>query len=98
MPNDITKPGTGILPIFGAILGERQFQDTKFGPLTNGGGHTLGEWILIAEAELAEAKLALIKGGTGRNSLRSELIQTAAVILAALEQHGIVDPHEGRQV
>ena len=78
-----------------AIVQERDFQDIKFGL---GSEHTLGEWILIAEAELAEAKHAIIKGGTGRNSLRSELIQTAAVLLAALEQHGVTDPHDGRQV
>lgn len=80
-----------------AVLGERKFQDAKWGTVDEH-GHTLGEWILIAEAELAEAKEALIKGGTGRNSVRAELIQTAAVLLAALEQHGVVDTHDRRQV
>jgi hypothetical protein len=84
--------------VFSAILGERAFQDAKHGPLTGAGGHTLGEWLLIAEAELAEAKVALIKGGAGRDSLRSEIIQTAAVLVACLEQHGTEDPHTGRQV
>ena len=80
-----------------AILTERNFQDVKWRPISES-GHTLGEWILIAEAELAEAKMALIKGGSGRNSVRAELVQTAAVILAALEQHGVVDEHDGRQL
>ena len=85
-------------PVFEAIIEERIFQDEKFGALDNGGGHTLGEWILLIEAELAEAKMALIKGGVGRNSLRSELAQVGALVVAALEQHGTIDPHEGRQV
>ena len=77
---------------------ERDFQDVKHGPLSESGGHTLGEWALILEAELAEFKVALIKGGKGRDSVRSELIQIAGVAIAALEQHGVKDPHEGRQV
>lgn len=81
-----------------AILAERHFQDNKHGPLSGAGGHTLGEWIIIAEEELAEARKALIKGGIGRDSLRSELIQVAAVLVACLEQHGVDDPHAGRQV
>lgn len=81
-----------------AVIEERHFQDDKWGPITDSGGHTLGEWILLMEAELAEAKAALIKGGKGRNSIRSEITQVAAVALSALEQHGVVDPHEGRTV
>jgi len=80
-----------------AITRERQFQDNKWGSIEEH-GHTLGEWLLIAEAELAEAKNALIKGGEGRNSLRSEIIQTLAVLVAALEEHGVEDPHSERQI
>ena len=81
-----------------AILEERKFQDGKYGSLDDGGSHQLGEWILLIEDELSEAKHALIKGGVGRNSLRSELIQVAALVLAALEQHGCDDPHDRRQI
>jgi hypothetical protein len=80
-----------------AVYAERQFQDNKWGNI-NEHGHTLGEWLLIAEAELAEAKTALIKGGEGRDSLRSEITQTIAVLFACLEQHGTNDPHKERQV
>lgn len=73
---------------FGAIINERLFQDGKHGPITTN-GHTIGEWIIIAEAELAEAKLALIKGGQGRDSVLSEMVQVAATIVAGLEQHGV---------
>ncbi len=80
-----------------AVDKERAFQDAKWGTIDEA-GHTLGDWLHIAEAELAEAKQALIKGGSGRNSLRSEIIQTMAVLRAALEQHGVEDDHEGRQL
>ena len=79
------------------LLRERKFQDSKWGPI-EAAPHTLGEWIIIAEFELAEAKLALIKGGAGRDSIRAELIQTAAVLVAALEQHGTMSPNDKREV
>ena len=79
------------------LLRERKFQDSKWGPIETS-PHQLAEWIIIAEFELAEAKLALIKGGMGRDSIRAELIQTAAVLVAALEQHGIISPHDKREV
>lgn len=57
------------------------------------GGHELAAWLLIVEKELDEAKNAAVHGGfqkaTGRNSIRAELIQIAAVCVAALEQHGV---------
>lgn len=80
-----------------AVESERRFQDEKWGPIEEH-GHSLAEWVLIAEAELAEAKQAVIKGGSGRNSVRAEIIQTMAVLRAALEQHGVVDDHDGRQI
>lgn len=69
-----------------AILKERAFQDEKFGP---GSKHTIGEWLLIMDAELQEAMKALVKGGTGRDSVLMEIVQVAAVALACLEQHGV---------
>ena len=67
---------------------ERMFQDSKHGPIEQH-SHTIGEWILILESELAEAKVALIKGGTGRDSVLQEVLQVAAVAVACLEQHGL---------
>ena len=84
--------------VVAAVEQERIFQDSKFGALFEGGEHTCGEWVLLIEDELREAKQALIKGGTGRNSLRSEVVQMAALCFAMLEQHGTVDPHDKRQV
>jgi len=90
--------------IIDAILKERQFQDAKYGPVldphplsTPGaqgpGGHELGTWSVILESEVAEFKKALVHGGSkaakGRDSARAELVQIAAVAIAALEQHGL---------
>lgn len=80
-----------------ALIRERRYQDVKHGTIAEH-GHTLGEWIIIMEFELAEAKLALIKGGKGRDSLRAEIVQVLATGMAALEQHGLEDPHTGRQI
>lgn len=100
MPEEIVNrgPESPQRLAIGALLKERTFQDLKFGALGQGGEHTVGEWILLIEAELQEAKVALIKGGSGRNSLHSELVQVGALVLAALEQHGVQAPHEGRQI
>jgi hypothetical protein len=73
---------------FAAVIDERNFQDRKFGP---GSKHTIGEWIIIMELELAEAKLALVKGGAGRNSVLNEIVQVCAVGIACIEQHGVCE-------
>lgn len=85
-------PDMTMVEVFEHIDAERQYQDRKHGPV-NTHGHTLGEWILIMEAELNEAKEALIKGGRGRNEVRHEILQIVATGVACLEQHGV--DHEG---
>lgn len=84
--------------VFAAIKEERIYGDLKHGKIDGAGGHTIGEWLLLIESELAEAKLALVKGGRGRNAVRSEITQIAALCVEALEQHGLVDFHDRRQV
>ena len=73
--------------VFKAILEERSYQDRKWGSIEKR-PHTIAEWILIAEAELEEAKRAWTKDCSDIRALE-ELLQTAAVIFAALEQHSI---------
>lgn len=73
--------------VFKAILEERTHQDRKWGSIEQR-PHTIAEWILIAEAELQEAKHAWTKECSDIRALE-ELLQTAAVIFAALEQHSI---------
>lgn len=78
------------------IREERIFQDQKHGSIEDN-PHEAGTWVLLIEAELAEAKAALIKGGRGRDTWTNELIQVAALCCAAVEQHGFIDK-EGRGV
>ncbi len=71
------------------LMEERMFQDLKHGSIEEE-PHTPSGWLLLIEAELAEAKAAVIKGGMDRDSWRSEVLQVAALCVAALEQHGLV--------
>lgn len=84
-----------MVAIFDAIRAERKYQDAKYGPCTGSGGHELAAWTIVLESELDEAKKAAMHGGyqnqLGRNSVRAELIQVAAVAIAALEQHGLTE-------
>lgn len=88
--------------IYIAIGEERKHQDAKYGdvlidtagptPIQGSGGHELGAWLVILERELEEAKSAVVHGGNhakGRDTIRAELVQIAAVCVAALEQHGL---------
>lgn len=92
----------GVAGIFDAILAERAHQDDKYGPVTvliagevkqGPGGHEIPGWLIVIEKELAEAKQAATGHGRrsmlGRHSSRAEILQIAAVCVAALEQHGL---------
>jgi hypothetical protein len=80
---------TGKLEIFDALRRERAYQDAKWGTIQQH-PHTVGEWLLVVESELLEAKEAWCKGQGDRGAL-VELVQVAAVVVACLEQHGIVE-------
>lgn len=75
---------------------ERAHQNNKHGPIEQA-PHEAGTWLLLIEDELREAKQALIKGGNGRDTWTMELVQVAALCVAALEQHGLTDK-EGRAI
>lgn len=72
--------------VFAGIDREREYQERKWGA----NPHTVGEWLLIAEAELAEAKQAWVKGHGPFDALR-ELLQVIAVGVACLEEHGVYE-------
>ncbi len=69
-----------------AIARERKHQDEKWGH----NPHSVGEWLLILQAELDEAKQAWIKN-QGDEAALEELLQVVSVGMACIEQHGIVD-------
>lgn len=99
LPEFLSRGPSGsarLLEVMAAISREREFQDRKHGhPSEN--PHSVGAWLLIAEAELNEAKAACIKGAEGRDNVINEIIQTAATLVACLEQYG-VNPLPGRTV
>lgn len=92
--DETDAPSTLRVDVYGAIDAERDFQFKKH----HQNRHSMGSWLLLIESELAEAKLAAVKGGTGRNSVRSELVQIAALCVAALEDHGLDFDKAGREV
>lgn len=74
--------------IFAAIRRERQYQDRKYGTISQ--RHlTLNAYIAIANAELLEAARSFHAGDI--DNARCELLQVAAVVAAALEAHGLVE-------
>lgn len=75
--------------IFNAIARERDYQGTKWGHIHDK-GLSIGDWILIMEAELAEAKQGFVKSGDVDDSLL-EILQVISVGVACLEQLGLVE-------
>jgi hypothetical protein len=76
-----------------AIDSERKYQDAKY----PGHSHTTGEWLLIMEKCLADAKTAWNCGhGSG---VLDEIRQVTAVGVAAMDQHGapLRDPEEKKK-
>lgn len=75
--------------IVSAVSHERRHQDRTHGTIEEH-PHTVGEWLLIIETELLEAKTAWVKGAGDRGSLL-EILQVIASGFACLEQHGVVE-------
>ena len=71
-------------PIYDLINAERQYQDRHHGTLDEN-PHSIGEWLIILEAELDEAKHSWVK--LGEEAALFEVLQFAAVAIACLEQH-----------
>lgn len=78
--------------IFEAVKIERQYQDAKWGfdP------HTVGEWLLIMQAELDGAKEAWVKNSGDVKALE-EILQVVSVGVACMEEHGIVERLQPRR-
>jgi hypothetical protein len=73
--------------VYKLIDGERDYQDAKWGILDER-PLSVGDWLLILELELNEAKQAWCKNTKGKHSVYNELRQIATVAVAALEQYG----------
>lgn len=72
--------------VYAAIDRERDHQRRKWGDRP----HSVQGWLLVAQAELDEAKQGWVRTGDDAEALR-ELLQVAAVCVACLERHGIAE-------
>lgn len=69
-----------------AIARERDYQDTKWGPPTR---LDLGGFLVVMRAELFEAEQAFAHGDN--EAALCEILQVAAVCVASMEAHGVVE-------
>lgn len=77
---------TDIETVFEAIRRERAYQDQKYGtPEERNLG--LGDYVVIMEGEIAELRYDITRNQFDHATL--ELLQVAAVAVAALQQHGV---------
>lgn len=76
--------------VFEKIRAEREYQDNKWGTIEEH-PHDLPGYLLIMRKELEEAENGWMKNSSGRNSALQEILQVAAVAVAALQQHGFED-------
>ena len=81
------NPATDRSAIYSAIDKERLYKDQKWGPLESR-SHEAGAWLTVLRVELREAEEAWAKRPDDADCLR-EILQIAAVCVAALEQFGV---------
>lgn len=77
---------TSMDDVFAAIREERLYQDRKYGPPEER-GLGLGDYVIISEAELAEVRWDIAHNDP--EHARIEMLQVAAVLVAALQLHGV---------
>jgi hypothetical protein len=73
--------------VFDKINEERDYQDNKWGSLQER-SQSLPGYLLIIRKELEEAEAGWMKNLPGRNSAMSEILQIAAVAVAAMQEYG----------
>jgi hypothetical protein len=70
-----------------AVIGERSFQDQKWGPITSR-PREVGTYLTLMRKLLADAELAFAES-RGDESALDELRKVVAVGVACFEQHGV---------
>jgi hypothetical protein len=73
-----------------AIVKERLYQDRKYGTLHER-GLSVGDYLVILRRELTEAEQAFVSAPLPESEALREILQVAAVAVAALERHGVVE-------
>lgn len=74
--------------VFAAVQREREYQDAKWGTIEEH-PQSIAGYLLIIRKELEEAENGWMKNASGRDSALQEILQIAAVAVAALQQHGL---------
>lgn len=69
------------------IRQERVYQNSKWGTVDEH-PQSIAGYLLIMRKELEEAENGWMKNVSGRDSAMAEILQIAAVAVAAMEQHG----------
>jgi len=82
----VSNAVTSMDDVFAAIREERLYQDRKYGPPEKR-GLGLGDYVIIAEAELAEVRWDIAHNDP--EHARIEISQVVAVLVAALQLHGV---------
>lgn len=80
---------TEIESIFFAIAQERLYQNNKYGT-PDDRSLSVGDYLTILDVELTEAKQAFARNQDTDAALL-EILQVAAVAVACLERHGVVE-------
>lgn len=78
--------------VFDAIRREREWQDKKWGTIEER-RQQVGSYLTILRAELREAEDGWLKASNDFKALE-ELVQVAAVAVACLQAHGVVERPE----
>lgn len=87
--SDAVQHFTNRNDVYKAVDKERIYQDNKHGTIENH-PHSVGEWLLIIEDELQEAKNGWCREHSDARALE-EILQVISTGVACLEQHGIVE-------
>lgn len=69
------------------IRQEREYQNSKWGTVEEH-PQSIPGYLLVIRKELEEAENGWMKNVSGRDSAMAEILQIAAVAVAAMEQHG----------
>lgn len=78
-----SPPSPEQLVIFAAIAAERKYQDAKWGGSEHDSQHRTWDWLKFIREELREADDAAGRADT--KSMKAELVQVAALCVAAIE-------------
>lgn len=81
--------------VWQVIRRERSYQDRKYGTIEER-NLPLDDYIAILWTELGEASVSFTEGDY--DNARCELLQVAAVAVAALEAHGLIERPENKEL